>query len=142
MGNIITVHVPMAFRWRGGRKLIVTPDATATPAAPSRFNVDHVLVKALARGFRWRKLLDEGSYTTINDISAHEKIDRSYVAEVLRLTLLVPDIMEMILDGRQPREWQLLQFRRSFPLEWEVQRALIRRHRSSGQSLRPNAIFE
>ena len=64
---------------------------------------------------------------TINDIAAHEKIDRSYVAEVLRLTLLAPDIVQMILDGRQPRGWQLHQFRRSFPYEWEAQRAALRR---------------
>jgi hypothetical protein len=46
----LIVHVPMAFRRRGGRKLIVAPDGTAITAASPRFNVDNVLVKALARG--------------------------------------------------------------------------------------------
>ena len=82
----LTVHVPMAFRRRGGRKLIVAPDGSAVPAIAPRFQVDDVLVKALARGFRWRKLLDNGTYTTINDVAVHEKLDHSYIAEVLRLT--------------------------------------------------------
>ena len=59
--DALTVHVPMAFRRRGGRKLIVAPDGIAIPAAPPRFNVDNVLVKALACGFRWQKLLDCGA---------------------------------------------------------------------------------
>ena len=92
------------------------------PAAPPRFNVDNVLVKALARGFRWRKLLDDGTYSTIKEIAAKERIDASYVADVLRLTLLAPDIVEMILDGRQPPGWQLHRLRKSFPLEWQAQR--------------------
>ena len=71
--DALTVHVPMAFRRRGGRKLIVAPDGSAMPAAPPRFNVDNVLVKALARGFRWRKLLDNGTYSTIKEIAAKER---------------------------------------------------------------------
>jgi hypothetical protein len=101
--DALIVHVPMTFRRRGGRKLIVAPDGTAMPAASPRFNVDNVLVKALARGFRWQKLLDCGTYRTIKEIAAKEKIDPSYVGDVLRLMLLAPDIIELILDSRQPR---------------------------------------
>jgi hypothetical protein len=119
--DALTVHVPMAFRRRGGRKLIVAPDGTAMPAIPPRFNVDNVLVKALARGFRWRRLLDAGTYSTIKEIAVKEGIDASYVADVLRLTLLAPDLVEMILDGRQPPGWQLHRLRKPFPLEWQAQ---------------------
>jgi hypothetical protein len=122
----LTVHVPMTFRRRGGRKIIVAPDGTAMPAAPSRFNVDSVLVKALARGFRWRRLLDEGSYSTIKELAVKERTDRSYVADVLRLTLLAPDLIEKILDGRQPPEWQLHRLRNPLPLDWQKQRADLR----------------
>jgi hypothetical protein len=125
--DCLTVHVPMTFQRRGGRKLIVAPDGSAMPAIAPRIEVDNALIKALARGFRWRKLLDDGNYSTIKDIAAKQKIDHSYVAEVLRLTLLAPDIVEMILDGRQPRTWQLHQFRRSLPPEWDAQRAALRR---------------
>ena len=116
----------------GGRKLIVAPDGTAMPAIAPRFNVDNVLVKALARGFRWRKLLDNGTYSTIKEIAAKEQVDVSYVAEVLRLTLLAPDVIEIILDGRQPPAWQLRRFRNSFPVEWQAQRDALSGERFLG----------
>jgi hypothetical protein len=123
----LTVHVPMTFRRRGGRKLIVAPDGSFMPAAPPRFNVDSVLVKALARGFRWRKLLDDGSYRTIKELAVKEKTDRSYIADVVRLTLLAPDLVEMILDGCQSPDWQLNRLRKPFPIEWQAQREAFRR---------------
>jgi hypothetical protein len=112
----------MTFRRRGGRKLIVAPNGTAMPTAPRRQNVDNVLLKALARAFRWQKLLDQGTYSTIKEIATKEKIDPSYVGDVLRLTLLAPDIVERILDGRQPPTLQFEALRRSLPLVWEEQR--------------------
>jgi hypothetical protein len=122
MSDTFTVHVPMAFQRRGGRKLIVAPDGTAMSANPPRNNIDNVLVKALARAFRWQKLLDAGAYCTIKEIATKEKVDASYVGDVLRLTLLAPDIIEMILDGRQPPALQFERLRKSFPLEWKTQR--------------------
>jgi hypothetical protein len=99
------------------------------PAIPPRFSIDNVLVKALARAFRWQKLLDDGTYSTIKEIATKEKIDPSYVGEVLRLTLLAPDIIEMILDGRQPPMLQFDQLRGSFPLDWGAQRSALVLHR-------------
>jgi hypothetical protein len=95
-------------------------------AASPRSNVDNVSVKALARGFRWRKFLDDGTYSAIKEIAAQERNDPSYVADVLRLTLLAPDLVEKILDGRQPPGWQLHRLRKSFPLEWQAQREALR----------------
>jgi hypothetical protein len=125
MSEAFTVHVPMAFRRRGGRKLIVAPDGAAMPAIAPRFQIDNVLVKALARAFRWQKLLDRGTYSTIKEIATKEKIDKSYVGDVLRLNLLAPDIIEMILDGRQPPGLQFEQLRKSLPLEWQDQRNTV-----------------
>src|SRR5579871_1698246 len=113
--DILTVDVPMTFRRRGGRKIIVAPDGTAMPAAAPRLQIDHALTKALARGFRWRKLLDNGTYGTIKDLAVKEGVDVTYVAEVLRLTLLAPDVVETILNGQQPAGWQLRRFRKSLP---------------------------
>src|SRR3954447_14215013 len=126
MSDTFTVHVPMTFRRRGGRKLIVAPNGAAMPAAAPRFNMDNVLVKALARAFRWQKLLDAGTYGTIKEIATKERLDPSYVGDVLRLNLLAPDIVEMILDGRQPRGLQFEELRKSFSLDWGDQRAGIR----------------
>jgi hypothetical protein len=77
--------------------------------------VDTTLVKALARAFRWRKLLETGTYGTIQDLAAAEKINRSYVRGLLRMTLLAPDIVEAILDGRQPHEMTLFVLMRPLP---------------------------
>ena len=60
-GETITVHIPLTFRKRGGRKLVVTPDGAEWAPRP---RVDSAMVKALARAFRWRKMLDEGVYGT------------------------------------------------------------------------------
>src|SRR3954452_18480200 len=123
--DYLTVHVPMTFQRRGGRKLIVAPDGILISAATPRFNVDNVLVKALARGFRWRQLLDGGTYSTIKEIAGKENIDASYVGDVLRLNLLAPDIVEMILDGRQPPGLQFEKLRKSLPLVWKEQHGMI-----------------
>ena len=80
------------------------------------------MVKAIARAFRWRDMLESGEYATIAEIAAAEKINESYVGRVLRLTLLAPDIVEAILDGRQPAEMTLAVLMRPFAVVWTVQR--------------------
>lgn len=126
MADVLTVHVPMTFRRRGGRKLIVAPDGRAMSVARSRTQIDNVLLKALARAIRWQQLLDQGVCSTIKEIASRERIDPSYVGDVLRLTLLAPDIVEMILDGRQPPTLQFEALRKSVPPLWEEQRRAYR----------------
>ena len=94
----ITVRVPLAIRHRPGRKTIVTP--TADGVAPVTTRADPALVKALARAFRYQRMLDEGRYASISEMAAAERIERGYLGSLLRLTLLAPDIVELILDGR------------------------------------------
>lgn len=118
--DTIIVHVPLTFARRAGRKQIVLPDGTSA-WAPPRARVDSTMVKAIARGFRWRKLLEAGVHNTVEDIAAAEKINPSYVSRVLRLTLLAPDIVEAILDGRQGPEVTLTKLMKPFPVEWERQ---------------------
>jgi hypothetical protein len=126
-GDTIVVHIPLTFRKRGGRKLVVTPDGAAWAPRP---RVDNAMVKALARAFRWRKMLDEGTHATIGDLATSKRIAKTYVSQVLRLTLLAPVIVEAILDGRQPAELKLEDLLSGFPLEWELQsNAMISRSR-------------
>ena len=87
------------------------------------------MVKAIARAFRWREMLENGTHATIAEIAAAEKINESYVGRVLRLTLLAPDIVEAILGGRQPAGLQLDRLMRRFPVEWGEQRQRLRRAR-------------
>lgn len=119
----VTVRVPISIRSRGGRKLIVTPDGSNVTTAPVRRHINNAMVKAIARGFRWREMLENGTHATIAEIAAAEKINESYVGRVLRLTLLAPDIVEAILGGRQPVGLQLEALLRRFPVEWQRQRA-------------------
>ena len=104
---------------RGGRKLVVTPDGAEWAPRP---RVDNAMVKALARAFRWRKMLDEGVHAKIEELARAKGLAPSYVSGLLRLTLLAPEIVDAILDGRQPAEWQLDDLLRGFPLEWAGQK--------------------
>ena len=127
-GRSITVRVPMVFTKRGGRKLVISPDG-APSWAPLRQRVDNAMVKALARAFRWRKLLETGVHGTVEEIAAAERINPSYVSRVLRLTLLAPDIVEAILDGRQPAGLTLAVLMRPFAVAWWEQRSMSGRLR-------------
>ena len=115
---MLTVRVPLVIRRRGGaRKTLHTPGVLAAPP-----RVDITLVKALARAFRWRRMLEIGRFATVKDLAAAEKINSSYVSRVLRLTLLAPDIVEAILDGRQSAGMTLPGLMEPLPVEWEGQR--------------------
>src|SRR5689334_958010 len=101
-----------------------------TPASDgSRTSVptrgDPALVKALARAFRYQKLLDEGRYASISELAKAEKIERGYLGTLLRLTLLAPDLVEAILDEEDPIAVPLPQLLAPAPAVWAEQRAIF-----------------
>ena len=118
----ITVRVPMRIRRRPGRRTMVTPVVDGLPAFSTR--ADPALVKALARGFRYQKLLDEGRYASISEMAAAERIERGYLGTLLRLTLLAPDIVEAILSGRCP-DLTVARALGVFPVEWQSERLAV-----------------
>ena len=122
-GSILSIHVPMTFRRRGGRKLIIAPSDTPGPACSPTCKANPTLVKALARAHRWQKLLNTRQCATIKEIAATENVHESYVGNLLRLTLLAPDIIEAALDGRLPKGVGLAGFMKPWPGVWEEQRA-------------------
>jgi hypothetical protein len=122
----VTVRVPITIMKRGGRKLVLAPDGAEITAAPVARHVDNAMVKAIARAFRWRDMLESGEYATIREIANAEKINETYVGRVLHLTLLAPDIIEAILGGRQPAGLQLDHLLPRFPVSWVEQLAEIR----------------
>ena len=123
MTDTVTVRVPLAIRKRGGRKMVVSPDGSVLPTAPRHVatNADPALLKALGRAFRWKRLLDDGTYASVSDIARAEKLDRTYVGDVLRLTLLPPEIVEAILQGRQGEETTLPMLMKPFAARWAEQ---------------------
>ena len=114
--DTVTIHVPFRLVKRGGRKEMQLPEG-----ATQSQRTDSTLVKALARAFRWKRMLESGEYATIAELAEREGIAPSYVTRVLRLTLLAPDIVEAILDGKQGPEVTLARVLEPFPVEWAIQ---------------------
>lgn len=112
----VTVHVPFRLVKRGGRKEMHLPDG-----ASSQRKMDNTLVKALARAFRWKRMLESGEFMTIAELADREGIALSYMTRVLRITLLAPDVVESILIGQHGREITLATLMNPFPLDWSDQ---------------------
>ncbi|KAA2237084.1 hypothetical protein [Salinarimonas soli] len=119
--RLVRIEVPLVFRRRGGRKRVIAP-AGAPVWAPLPSRVDSTLVKALARAHRWQGLLESGVYGTIEELARAERINSSYLARVLRLTLLSPEIVEAILDGRYDQQRITREgLMKPFPVVWAEQ---------------------
>lgn len=119
--DIVTLHVPFRIVKRGGRKEMQLLEGAAHSP-----RTDNTLVKALARAFRWKRMLESGEFATIAELAEREGIAPSYMTRVLRLTLLAPDIVEAILVSRQPTKFQLDDLLVAFPGEWEEQCRMLR----------------
>ncbi len=119
----LTVRVPFTIRKRGGRKLAIAADGTTL--APPRPRIDSTLVKALARAHRWNRLLESGRYGSAAELAAAEKINPSYVSRVLRLTLLAPDLVEAIVEGRQADGIEADLLLQPFSADWVEQRQAL-----------------
>ena len=109
----LVLDVPFRILKRGGRKEIRLPVDTRAPR-----RADNTLVKALGRAFRWKRMLASGEFTTIAELAGHEGIAPSYLTRVLRLTLLAPDVVDAILNGRQGPDVTLARLMEPFPMEW------------------------
>jgi hypothetical protein len=116
----LTLHVPFRVVKRGERKEMQLPSGAAQP-----HRADSTLVKALARAFRWKRMLETGDFVTIAELAEREGIAPSYMTRVLRLTLPAPDIVEAILDGTQGPEVRLRRVLEPFHVEWVTQRQIL-----------------
>jgi len=124
-GGCAVVRVPLRIRRRRGRREIIAPvgmrEAVAGPVSTNRG-----LAVMIARAHRWRELLEGGQYPTIRALAADLGVDNSYVARILRLTLLAPDLVEAILEGTEPDRLSLEMLYRA-PMAWEEQRRALGR---------------
>lgn len=123
----VTVVVPLKIRQWGGRKVIIAPDGAPlspdeTQSGPIPTRGDPALVKALARAHRWRRMLEAGEHGTVRELAKAEKVNETYISRALRLTLLAPDMVEAILDGRQPDGMTLPVLMEGVAVEWELLR--------------------
>ena len=117
----ITVSVPVNFRRKGCRKLILLPD-TLSAQNPVTAAPDTTLLNAIAKAHRWQVLYERGGFTSLDAFAEKYGINVSYAARILRLNLLAPDIREAILHGRQPRTLKLTDLLAPFPALWSEQR--------------------
>ncbi|MTH63646.1 hypothetical protein [Paracoccus shanxieyensis] len=113
----VTIHVPFRIVKRGGRKEMQLPDRVRPERTP-----DSTLVKALARAFRWKRMLESGEFATIAELAEREGIATSYMTRILRLTQLEPGIIEAVLDGRQNDAVTLARLMDPFPMSWIEQK--------------------
>lgn len=120
VSEAVTLHVPFRIVKRGGRKEMQLPTGVKQPSRK-----DHTLVKALARAFRWNSMLESCEFATIAELAEYEGIAPSYMTRVLRLTLLAPEIVDAILDGKQGQEVTLKRLMTPFPVEFKKQRELF-----------------
>ena len=116
----LTTDIAMKFRIRGGKTVMVLPDGSRAIERKDAI-VDSTMVKIIARGHRWHRLLAEGAYPTIEDLAAAEKINPSYVSRVTRLAFLSPAMTEAILEGRQPAHLTMKDLMTPFPADWDLQ---------------------
>lgn len=121
-GRSVT-FIPLQIKQRHTRKLLVPPPGSETAVVKRSFDLP--MIRTIGRAFYWQLLLDEGEFEDAADIAKRFKLDRGWVAEILRMTRLAPDILAAIVDGRQPRHLNLQAIRRGIPVEWEDQRRVL-----------------
>lgn len=119
----LIIRVPQPTRQRGGRKFVVVPGGIAWTGR--RVVVDNTMVRALGRAHRWKAMLESGAYGSVTELANAEKVNLSYLCRVLRLTLLAPDIVEALLDGKLTCRCTLLDLLRPTPAIWTEQRGKL-----------------
>lgn len=117
--DTMTIHVPFRVVKRGGRKEMVLPEGAAQARKP-----DNTLVKALARAFRWKGMLESGEFASISELAEKEGIAFTYMARLMRLSLLSPELVDAVMDGRQPANITLANLMDPLPADWKEQHRL------------------
>ena len=121
-GQAVVVHIPVRFRRRNGRQIILAegpPDDTPTSSADGA----DTLIGAIAKAHRWQGQIEAGQFATIEELARELGFDRTYVGRMLRLTSLAPDIIEAILRGDEPAGLSLEKLRKVLPVCWREQRS-------------------
>ncbi len=130
-GVRLSTFISVRFKKRGARTVMVPTEAgfsqaASTPLGTIPPSCGTALLIALGRTFHWQRLLDEGIAASGSDIAQREGLHPSTVNELLRLNLLVPNIVETLIAGRQPKMRTLRWFQEHpLPVAWEAQREIV-----------------
>ena len=126
-GDTLRIHIPIALKRKQSRKMIVSPSGQDIMGAlnSQKDNRDYTLIKAVGKAFLWQSMLDNGTYPHARALAVAEGVEVTHVSRILRLTLLAPDIVESIVQGRQSRTLTLQKLIRGFPVDWGEQRYIF-----------------
>jgi site-specific DNA recombinase len=118
----ITRSFPMQLKRRGVELRLIVSDHNRSAAT-----VDLPLLKAVARAHRWFDEISTGRASSLAEIAAREGLTVRYVGRLIRLAFLAPDIVESIVQGRQPTSLTAEALTRhiELPLEWRSQMAAL-----------------
>jgi site-specific DNA recombinase len=120
-GQHLDITVAASFKTYGRTQLAV--DAQGKPVqACSKTHINPTLVNALVKSYRWDRMLQQ-EQITLTELAKQEGIGRTYIARIVNLMFLAPDIITAILTGTQPPNLQLQDLVEEIPIEWELQRA-------------------
>ena len=115
----LKVFIPLSTHQRGGRKSVLYPTSNAVISIRPEF--DNAALKAVARAHLWRREIESGAYASVTELARANRVNHSYACRVLRLTLLCPETVESIVNGRQPANLTLKKILGGFPTVWERQ---------------------
>lgn len=96
--------------------------AVVNAGAKIKSSFDLPMIRTLGKAFYWQRLLDSGEVVNATELARQFKLEPGWVAEVLRMTRLAPDIVQAIVDGRQPRHLNLHAVRgrqAEVPVNWD-----------------------
>ena len=117
----VTVRIPMQMKKRGGRKEIHVPEGLDATIQKTCYG--NAFVISLARAHCWMDMLDSGKYRSIREMADSLGLCQTYVTRLLRFTLLAPDIIQAILDGKEPDGFSQNKLVGAIPADWTAQRA-------------------
>ena len=115
-GNVL-VTIPISFRFRAGRKRLIFQENDSLEIDPLAMN--------LARAFRWQSLIDSGTYRNTGDLAEAIGKDPAFVARMIRLTLLAPEIVHAILAGTLRKSIPMGKLSKTMPERWADQKKLF-----------------
>lgn len=122
-----TIHIPMKLKKRGGRKEIIVPEGLDERLPSPSYDIPFGV--ALARAHAWQELLDSGKYRSIREMAKDLGVCHTYMARLLRFTILAPDIVEAILEGQEPEGLSQTKLTGAILADWNAQRSLFSAHK-------------
>ncbi len=96
--NTITVEIPIKMRTTSRQKLILVPDALLPVTKPQ---IEDRLLHVIAKGFAWRRRIEEGKSRHMGEVAEQEKVSLPYVHALINLTYISPGVIEAIITGTQ-----------------------------------------